>query len=62
MKKALPIGVSDFGDMITGNGYYADKTLMIAEWLQTMNAECYADNQTAAFWQNAKYDHAAGVF
>ena len=37
MKKALPIGVSDFGDMITGNGYYADKTLMIAEWLQTMN-------------------------
>ena len=37
MRKALPIGVSDFGDMITGNGYYADKTLMIAEWLQTMN-------------------------
>ena len=37
MKKVLPIGVSDFGDMITGNGYYADKTLMIAEWLQTMN-------------------------
>ncbi|MFR6292286.1 MAG: AAA family ATPase, partial [Peptococcaceae bacterium] len=37
MKKALPIGVSDFGDMITGNGYYADKTLMIEEWLQTMN-------------------------
>ena len=30
MKKALPIGVSDFGDMITGNGYYADKTLLIA--------------------------------
>ena len=24
MKKALPIGVSDFGDMITGNGYYVD--------------------------------------
>ncbi len=37
MKKALPIGVSEFGDMITGNGYYVDKTLMIAEWLQTMN-------------------------
>ena len=31
MKKALPIGVSDFGDMITGNGYYADKTLMIED-------------------------------
>ena len=35
MKKAFPIGVSDFGDMITGNGYYADKTLLIAEWLNS---------------------------
>ena len=35
MKKALPIGVSDFGDMITGNGYYADKTLLIEEWLNS---------------------------
>ena len=29
--KKLPIGVSDFKDMITGNYYYVDKTLFIKE-------------------------------
>lgn len=36
MKKALPIGVSDFRDIIMDNGYYVDKTLLIADWLQTI--------------------------
>jgi len=30
-KKKLPIGISDFKDMITGNYYYVDKTLLIKE-------------------------------
>jgi hypothetical protein len=30
-KKKLPIGVSDFKDMVTGNYYYVDKTLFIKE-------------------------------
>jgi hemerythrin superfamily protein len=30
-KKKLPIGVSDFKDMVTGNYYYVDKTLLIKE-------------------------------
>ncbi|MCU0289362.1 MAG: AAA family ATPase, partial [Acidobacteria bacterium] len=29
--KKLPIGVSDFKDMVTGNYYYVDKTLFIKE-------------------------------
>jgi hypothetical protein len=29
--KQLPIGVSDFKDMVTGNYYYVDKTLFIKE-------------------------------
>jgi len=29
--KKLPIGISDFKDMITGNYYYVDKTLLIKE-------------------------------
>ena len=36
MKKALPIGVSDFRNIRMDNGYYVDKTLLIADWLQTM--------------------------
>ena len=36
MKKRLPIGISDFRDVITANGYYVDKTLLIADWLQTI--------------------------
>jgi hypothetical protein len=30
-KKQLPVGVSDFKDMMTGNYYYVDKTLFIKE-------------------------------
>jgi hypothetical protein len=30
-KKPLPVGVSDFKDMITGNYYYVDKSLFIKE-------------------------------
>jgi hypothetical protein len=30
-KKKLPIGISDFKDMVTGNYYYVDKTLFIKE-------------------------------
>jgi hypothetical protein len=30
-KKKLPIGVSDFKDMVTGNYYYVDKTMLIKE-------------------------------
>ena len=33
-KKILPIGLSNFKDIITGNGYYVDKTLFISDWLQ----------------------------
>ncbi|MGE5342446.1 MAG: AAA family ATPase, partial [Candidatus Omnitrophota bacterium] len=29
--KKLPIGISDFKDIITGNYYYVDKTLFIKE-------------------------------
>ena len=36
MKKALPIGISDFRDIIMDNGYYVDKTLLIRDWLQTI--------------------------
>lgn len=38
MKKRLPIGVSEFSAVIEGNGYYVDKTLLIYDWLQTINA------------------------
>ena len=34
--KKLPIGVSNFRDGITDNGYYVDKTQLIADWLQTV--------------------------
>ena len=37
MKKRLPIGVSEFSAVIEGNGYYVDKTLLIYDWLQTIN-------------------------
>jgi hypothetical protein len=30
-KKKLPVGISDFKDMVTGNYYYVDKTLFIKE-------------------------------
>lgn len=36
MKKGLPVGVSEFRDMIMDNGYYVDKTMLIADWLQTV--------------------------
>jgi hypothetical protein len=29
--KKLPIGISNFKDMVTGNYYYVDKTLFIKE-------------------------------
>ena len=34
MKKGLPIGVSEFCDIITDNGYYVDKTMFISELLE----------------------------
>lgn len=34
-KKKLPIGVSEFENIMTDNGYYVDKTLLISDWLQT---------------------------
>ena len=34
MKKALPIGVSDFAKIRERDLYYVDKTAMIADWLQ----------------------------
>lgn len=37
MKKRLPIGVSNFRDMILSHGYYADKTLLMADWLQAIS-------------------------
>ena len=33
IKKALPVGVDDFGKLIRGNYYYVDKTLLIKELL-----------------------------
>lgn len=33
MKKALPVGVEDFEDMVTSGYYYVDKTLLIKELL-----------------------------
>ena len=35
MNKKLPIGVSEFEDIITDNSYYVDKTMLIYDWLQT---------------------------
>ena len=37
MKKALPIGISDFEKIMDEKKgcYYVDKTLMIAEWLNS---------------------------
>ena len=32
--RALPIGISDFAEMIKKEYYYADKTLMIRDLLQ----------------------------
>ena len=34
MKKALPIGISDFAKIRDKGYYYVDKTLMIADWLR----------------------------
>lgn len=34
-KKKLPIGVSEFATVITDNGYYVDKTMLIADWLSS---------------------------
>ena len=31
IKKLMPVGISDFRDMITGNYYYVDKTLLIKD-------------------------------
>jgi hypothetical protein len=31
--KRLPVGISDFKDMVTGNYYYVDKTLFIKDIL-----------------------------
>jgi hypothetical protein len=31
MKKLLPIGISDYKELIEGNYYYVDKTLLIQE-------------------------------
>lgn len=36
MKKALPIGISDFRSIIENNGYYVDKTMLIAQWRQAL--------------------------
>lgn len=33
MKKALPVGVENFSDMIKSEYYYVDKTLLIKELL-----------------------------
>ena len=38
MKKELPIGVSEFGDLRRKDRYYVDKTLLIAEWLSSGTA------------------------
>lgn len=32
-KKKLPLGVSDFKDIVTGDYYYVDKTLFIKDIL-----------------------------
>lgn len=32
----MPIGISEFRDIIMDNGYYVDKTMLIADWLQTI--------------------------
>ena len=31
MKKLLPLGISDFKEVVSGNYYYVDKTLLIKE-------------------------------
>lgn len=33
MKKALPVGIENFEDMITSDYYYVDKTMFIKELL-----------------------------
>lgn len=33
--KRLPIGISEFRNIIENGGYYVDKTLLIADWLQS---------------------------
>lgn len=34
MKKPLPIGISDFRELIDGGYFYADKTLLVAEMVE----------------------------
>lgn len=36
MTKALPVGISEFRNIIMDNGYYVDKTMLIADWMQSV--------------------------
>ena len=59
--KPLPIGIDDFGKLISSGFYYVDKSMLVKELLDRRGGG-KSVHPSAPLWQNLEYEHAEVLF
>jgi hypothetical protein len=61
-KKALPIGISDYKDLIEGNYYYVDKTLLTIDFSCKQDKVFIIEITQKEIFEVKKYEYIVSLF